>query len=89
MKKIFAFIITVTLSFILLLGVMDLPTFGEAKNPANNEVYEYYVENSVKDTGATNIVSGIILDYRAFDTFVESSVLFTSAVIVIILLKEK
>lgn len=31
MKKIFAFIITVTLSFILLLGVMDLPTFGEAK----------------------------------------------------------
>lgn len=52
-------------------------------------MYEYYVENSVKDTGATNIVSGIILDYRAFDTFVESSVLFTSAVIVIILLKEK
>lgn len=89
MKKILAFIITITLSFILLLGVMDLPTFGDSKNPANNQVYEYYIENSVRDTGATNIVTGIILDYRAFDTFVESSVLFTAAVVVIILLKEK
>ncbi|QGU96623.1 hypothetical protein GOM49_17380 [Clostridium bovifaecis] len=89
MKKILAFIITITLSFILLLGVMDLPTFGDFENPANNLVYEYYIENSVRDTGATNIVTGIILDYRAFDTFVESSVLFTAAVVVIILLKEK
>ncbi|WMJ80188.1 hypothetical protein RBU49_15390 [Clostridium sp. MB40-C1] len=88
MKKIIAFILSTCLIGILLLGVNDLPRFGSENNPANNEVSKYYIENSVKDTGATNIVTGIILDYRAFDTFVEASVLFTAAVIVIILLKK-
>jgi multicomponent Na+:H+ antiporter subunit B len=35
-----------------------------------------------------NIVTGIILDYRAFDTFVEASVLFTAAIVVIMTLKQ-
>lgn len=88
MKKIFACILSISLIGILLLGVNELPKFGSESNPANNEVSKYYIENAVKDTGATNIVTGIILDYRAFDTFVEASVLFTAAVIVIILLKK-
>jgi multicomponent Na+:H+ antiporter subunit B len=70
------------------MGVMDLPEFGEKDNPSNNEVYDYYVENTMNDTGATNIVTGIILDYRAFDTFVEASVLFTAAITVLIVLKK-
>lgn len=89
MKKIVAFTITIALCCILLLGAQDFPPFGNDKNPVNNEVSQYYIENSIKDTGATNIVTGVILDYRSFDTFVESSVLFTAAVAVIIILKEK
>lgn len=88
MKKLIAFILTISLSLILLLGLKDLPKFGSADSPSNNELTRYYIENSVKDTGATNVVTGIILDYRAFDTFVEASVLFTASIIVIILLKE-
>ncbi|MBQ6112870.1 MAG: hypothetical protein IJL10_01275, partial [Synergistaceae bacterium] len=38
------------------------------------------------ETGAQNIVAGLILDYRAFDTFGESAVLFTAAVSVLMLL---
>jgi multicomponent Na+:H+ antiporter subunit B len=88
MKKIMAFIITTSLIGILLLGVMDLPPFSSANNPVNNEVSKYYIEKAREDTGAVNIVTGIILDYRAFDTFVEASVLFTASIVVIILLKE-
>jgi multicomponent Na+:H+ antiporter subunit B len=88
MKKIMAFIITASLIGILLLGVIDLPPFGSENNPVNNEVAEYYIEKATEDTGATNIVTGIILDYRAFDTFVEASVLFTASIVVIILLKD-
>lgn len=87
MRKLAAIFITVSLILILLLGVRELPSFGKANNPANNEVSRYYIENATKDTGATNIVTGIILDYRAFDTFVESSVLFTASIIVILILK--
>ncbi|KAJ52474.1 multicomponent Na+:H+ antiporter subunit B [Clostridium tetanomorphum] len=89
MRKFIAIVVTIGLTLILLLGVSELPEFGKGKLPTHNEVSKYYIENATKDTGATNIITGVILDYRAFDTFVESSVLFTSAVTVIILLRKE
>ena len=44
------------------------------------------MERGGRETGAQNIVAGMILDYRAFDTFGESVVLFTAAVCVLMLL---
>ncbi len=88
MKKISGIFLTSVLIFILLLGVVELPPFGEASNPSNNEVMQYYIANTTNDTGAKNIVTGIILDYRAYDTFIEASVLFTAIISIIMLLKE-
>ena len=45
------------------------------------------VEHGLEETGAVNIVSGMILDYRAFDTLGESHVLFTALICVMILLR--
>jgi multicomponent Na+:H+ antiporter subunit B len=39
---------------------------------------QYYLDNAASDTGAGNIVSAIILDYRAFDTLGEITILFTA-----------
>ncbi|MBU3142049.1 hydrogen gas-evolving membrane-bound hydrogenase subunit E [Clostridium sp. CF012] len=89
MKKLLSIGITITLIMILLLGVNELPKFGQADNPAKNEVSNYYIEKTTKETGAMNIVTGIILDYRAFDTFVEASVLFTASIVVLLLLKKE
>lgn len=74
-------------SVMLLLTVSYLPPFGDPANPANNEVFTKYIQDTLNDTNATNVVAGIILDYRAFDTFGESSVLFAAACAVIILLR--
>lgn len=74
---------------VLLMMVTHLPAFGSADNPANNEVVGRYLENGLSETGAVNTVAGIILDYRAFDTFGESVVLFLAAVSVIALLRRK
>ena len=71
---------------LLLLTVSELPRFGNPANPANNVVAQRYVERGLEETGATNIVAGMILDYRAFDTFGESAVLFAAAIAVIMLL---
>ena len=65
----------------------QLPSFGKSENPANNEVVERYVEKGMEETGAVNIVAGMILDYRAFDTLGESNVLFTAVCAVLLLLK--
>ena len=53
---------------------------------ALNEVSERYLEQGAEETGAVNAVTGMILDYRAFDTFGESAVLFAAASSTILLL---
>lgn len=89
MRKITAIVLTTLIIAILLIGVMELPEFGKADNPADNYVMKKYIENGVEDTGALNIVTGIILDYRAFDTFAEATVLFTGAIVVLTVLKKE
>lgn len=80
---------TVAIAFILLVMVADSPVSGTRENnPTLNEVSQRYIEKGVEDTGATNFVAGIILDYRAFDTFGEAAMVFTSAIGVIILLRD-
>ncbi|MCR5268551.1 MAG: hypothetical protein K6E16_08545 [Lachnospiraceae bacterium] len=73
---------------VMLLTVSHLPPNGNPDNPANNEVPKRYIENGLQETGAVNIVTGMILDYRAFDTFGESNVLFIATVTVLILLRK-
>lgn len=73
---------------LLVFVCLHTPPFGVTDVPTNNEVSFKYIEDGLKDTGATNIVAGMILDYRAFDTLGESSVLFTAVMSVMILLRK-
>lgn len=77
----------VFLVLMLLTAVSYLPTVGTADRPVNNEVAARYIENGLQETGAVNIVTGMILDYRAFDTLGESHVLFIATCTVLILLR--
>ncbi len=72
---------------VFLWTTVHLPPFGGADNPANNEVPARYIEKGVEETGAINFVTGMILDYRAFDTFGESCVLFIASCCVLLLLR--
>lgn len=71
---------------LLLVTVSYLPATGADKRPSNNEVSARYIEDGVEETGAVNIVAGMILTYRAFDTFGETNVLFIATCCVMILL---
>ena len=79
--------ICVVMIGLLLFTVTELPSFGSPDHPINNEVSARYIEKGLQETGAVNIVTGMILDYRAFDTLGESSVLFTAAMVVLFLLR--
>ena len=76
-----------TIIWFLLGTVAHMPRFGAADTPTNNQVITRYIEKGLEETGATNIVAGMILDYRAFDTLGESTVLFIAASAVLILLR--
>ena len=80
--------VCLTMIVLLLYTVTTLPAFGDPNHPINNEVSARYIEKGLQETGAVNIVTGMILDYRAFDTLGESSVLFTAAMVVLFLLRK-
>jgi len=68
-------VITLVAIFIFSISVFEnIPPFGKPLM----ETSKYYLENGARDTGATNLVSAIILDYRAYDTLGEVTVLFTA-----------
>jgi multisubunit Na+/H+ antiporter MnhB subunit len=67
-----------------------LPDFGEpviaqVSNAASNT----YIEEGLEKTGASNIVAAVILDYRAYDTLGEATVLFTSIIGATVILRKK
>ncbi len=49
--------------------------FGE---PKYSDMDDYFIHNGQNQTGANNIVTSIVFDYRGFDTLGEASVLFTA-----------
>jgi multicomponent Na+:H+ antiporter subunit B len=73
---------------VLLVTISGLPDFGYAFSPTNNEVSRRYIEKGLEETGAVNMVAGMILDYRAFDTLGESFVLFSAFCIALMLLTD-
>ena len=77
------------LAALMLYMVALLPIQGTKERPINNEVSGLYIENGLQDTGAVNIVAGMILNYRAFDTFGETCVLFIATTCVMVLLMQE
>lgn len=70
---------------LLLLGIAAIFAglmFGYVPDSELNTTARYYAENTVKDTGAANIVTAIIVTYRGLDTLGEVTVLFLTAAII-------
>lgn len=80
-------LVCISMISLLLYTVTMLPSFGSETHPIQNEVSRRYIESGLEETGAVNIVTGMILDYRAFDTLGESTVLFSAVMVVLLLLR--
>jgi len=84
MKKIiFAVAFLVFFSF-LMYSAINMRPFG---NPVISEMDDYFIENAQKETGANNVVTSIVFDYRGFDTLGEATVLFTAVVGIVALFR--
>lgn len=75
------------LGVLLLYGAGDLPIFGDASSPANTHISPVYLENSVEDTRTPNVVTSVLMDYRSFDTFIETIVIFTAGIACALILR--
>ena len=84
-RPVLAVICAAVLLASLLLIVYTIPRFGTGET-TDNELPQRYVEQGMYEVGAQNLVANMILVYRGFDTFGESTVLYTAATCVIFLL---
>lgn len=53
---------------------LNLPSFGHDVK----DVSQYYLDNSLEETGALNVVAAIVWDYRGYDTLGEVTVMFAA-----------
>ncbi len=65
-----------TFLFFAYAALKELPHFGSPIMA----VAKKYLEEGVSRTGAVNLVTAVILDFRAYDTLGEATVLFTSVI---------
>lgn len=66
-------------------AVSEMPRFGEPLM----RVSQRYLDAGPDETGATNIVTAVLLDYRGYDTLGEATVLFTSVVGAFVILRRR
>ena len=62
----------------------DLPEFGKPIM----KVAHNFITHGMRETGAANLVSSVILDYRAYDTLGEATILFTAVIGVLAVMRK-
>ena len=84
MKKIIFGIAFILFFSFLVVSAINMRPFG---NPTFSEMDDYFIKNAQSETGANNVVTSIVFDYRGFDTLGEATVLFTTIVGIVALFR--
>lgn len=71
---------------LLIYGIQDMPAFGDADAPVNSYLAGKYIGDSATEIGVPNLVTSVLASYRGYDTFGETTVIFTAGIGVLILL---
>ena len=87
--KILHLFLAVLAGGLMLVGIVPVPDFGNANSPANTYLSPHYIEKSMEETHVPNMVTAILADYRSYDTFGETTVVFTAGICVLLLLRRK
>lgn len=93
-REFFGVVVSVVIIFAISLAAVrvfqTLPDFGTpAFTQTANAASQTYLEEGLSSTGAANIVAAVILDFRAYDTLGEATVLFASIIGATVILRSK
>ena len=65
----------VVLGALLMTAAGSLPPVGDPESPAATHVSPRYISHWHQDTGAANLVTAVLADYRSYDTLGETAVI--------------
>lgn len=78
--------VVVLVGGLLIYGSLDMPAYGDPEAPVHQYMAPRFLQDSFDEVGPPNIVTSILASYRGYDTFGETTVVFTAAVGVLLLL---
>ncbi|MBU1077631.1 MAG: DUF4040 domain-containing protein [Spirochaetes bacterium] len=82
---ILGFIFVVGFIYLFAVSIQGLSEFGKHSTRMATE----YIKNGAVKTGSMNLVSGVVLDFRGYDTLGEITILFTAVVGILTILRLK
>lgn len=89
MRKVVAILVMIVCLAIPFAFADILPTIGDPESAPNAHVTDYYIEHAQSETNAPNMVTAVIVDYRAFDTMFETTVMFLAGLGVVLILQNR
>lgn len=78
-------LLVIVVGMVLFMAVTEMPVYGQVDNPTNNYTMRRYVDVGVQESGGYNHVTNILLDYRAYDTILETTVIYTAVICIMVL----
>lgn len=79
-------LVSLLLGGALFYGTLDMPGYGDPEAPVHNYMAPRFLERSAEEVGPPNVVTSVLASYRGYDTFGETTVIFTAAIGVLLLL---
>ncbi len=71
---------------VLVFATFDMPHYGDPEAPIHHRVAPHYIEHTDDEIGVPNMVTAVLASYRGYDTWGETTVIFTACVGVMLLL---
>ena len=70
----------------LVWATLDMPLYGDPMAPANLHVVPRYLAETLPATSVPNVITSVLASYRGYDTLGETTVIFTAAASVMLLI---
>jgi multicomponent Na+:H+ antiporter subunit B len=93
-REFFGMVVSMVIIFVIFLAGIKVfetlhpfgaPIFAEVSDAAS----QTYIREGLQRTGAANLVASVILDFRAYDTLGEATVLFTTIIGATVILRKR
>ncbi|MCB2018697.1 MAG: DUF4040 domain-containing protein [Hydrogenophaga sp.] len=81
--------VSIAVGAVLVYGTLGLPEFSDPRAPIHTHVVPRYLNEMKTEVDVPNVVTAVLASYRGYDTFGETTVVFTAGAGVIALLRRR
>jgi len=89
LRNIINVILVIVCALVLLYFFREVTSTLEPLGEHVTRMSSAYIENGAEQTGSANLVTGVVFDFRGYDTLGEATILFTAVIGILTILRVK